>query len=148
MKRSVKALEKISDGYNCAQAVFYAFCDNFDMSREMALKVACGFGAGMGRKQEVCGAVSGGIMVIGALYGRGENDDSLLTQEVYAKVRILMDKIAEKQGSFICRELLEGCDFKTLEGQDEFKEKDLFNRVCREVIKEVVETVEEIIENK
>lgn len=64
----------------------------------------------MGRKEEVCGAVSGGIMVLGALYGRGENQDRSLTENTYKKTRLLIDKFIEKQGSVICRKLLDGCE--------------------------------------
>ena len=48
----------------------------------------------MGRKEEVCGAVSGGIMVIGAKYGRGENDDRKVTENTYVKIRELMNQFS------------------------------------------------------
>lgn len=51
------------------------------------MKLWFGFGSGMGRKEEVCGAVSGGIMVIGMKYGRGENQDRTLTEKTYHKTR-------------------------------------------------------------
>jgi C_GCAxxG_C_C family probable redox protein len=63
--RSQKAVEKFLSGYNCAQSVLYSFCDDLRFDGDAALRLACGFGAGMGRKQEVCGAVSGGIIAIG-----------------------------------------------------------------------------------
>ena len=72
--RTEMAVSKFSEGYNCAQSVLYSFCDDIHLDKNTALKMACGFGAGMGRKEEVCGAVTGGIIVIGAKYGRGEGD--------------------------------------------------------------------------
>jgi len=39
-------------GYNCAQAVLYAFRSEAGLSEDLALKIATGLGAGMGRKQE------------------------------------------------------------------------------------------------
>jgi len=90
--RSEIAVSKFSEGYNCAQSVFYSFCDALQFDKNTALKMACGFGAGMGRKEEVCGAVTGGIIVIGAKYGRGERDDRTATELTYKKTRELMDR--------------------------------------------------------
>jgi len=146
MKRSEIAEAKFLEGYNCAQSVFYSFCDDLNFDKNIAMKLACGFGAGMGRKEEVCGAVSGGIMVIGMKYGRGENQDRSLTERTYQKTHELMDKFNEKHGSFICRKLLEGCDLTTHEGQREFKEKDLLNKVCKSCVASVVEIIEEIVD--
>jgi C_GCAxxG_C_C family probable redox protein len=148
MRKSEVAVDKFLDGYNCAQAVLYSFCDYLNFDKVTALKLSCGFGAGMSRKEEVCGAVSGGIMVIGMIYGRGENQDRSLTEQTYQITRELMDKFTERQGAFICRKLLGECELTTLEGQKEFKEKDLLNKVCKECVRNVVEIIEEIIERK
>ena len=60
--RSAVARQKFLAGYNCAQAVLFSFCDDLGFDKDTALRLACGFGAGMARKQEVCGAVAGGIL--------------------------------------------------------------------------------------
>lgn len=139
------AVEKFLEGYNCAQAVFYSFSDDLQFDKNTALKLACGFGAGMGRKEEVCGAVTGGILVIGAKYGRGENEDKAATELTYTKTRELMNRFAEKHGSFICRKLLKDCELTTEEGQKYFKDKDLFNKTCRHCVDSVVEILEHIL---
>jgi C_GCAxxG_C_C family probable redox protein len=138
------AVTKFLEGYNCAQAVFYSFCDDLGIEKNNALKMACGFGAGMGLKEEVCGAVSGGIIVIGAEFGRGEKDDRTATELTYAKTRELMDQFARKHGTFICRKLLQGCELTTEEGQKSFKENDLLNKICTPCVQSVVEILENI----
>ena len=143
--KSEEACEKFLEGYNCAQAVFYSFCDDLQFEMNTALKIACGFGAGMGRKEEVCGAVTGGIIVIGTKYGRGEKDYRTTTELTYTKTRELMDQFAKKQGSFICRTLLNGCELTTEEGQKQFKEKDLFNKTCIPCVQSVVEILENLM---
>ncbi len=145
MTRSEQAVSVLMQGYNCAQSVLSSFCEDLKIDRDKALKMACGFGAGMARKEEVCGAVTGGIIVIGAKYGRGENDDRTATEKTYAKTRELMDLFAERHGSFICRKLLKGCELTTEEGQKQFKENDLLNKTCKPCVQSVVEILESII---
>jgi C_GCAxxG_C_C family probable redox protein len=138
------AVQKFLEGFNCAQAVFYSFCDDLRFEKNTALKIACGFGAGMGRKEEVCGAVTGGIIVIGAKYGRGEKDDRTATDQTYEKTRDLMDRFARKHSTFICRRLLNGCELTTEEGQKYFKENDLLNKICRPCVQSVIQILEDI----
>lgn len=145
MERSEQAVAKFVSGFNCAQSVLFSFCDDLGLDKDNALKLACGFGAGMGRKEEVCGAVTGGIMVIGAKYGRGENDERKATEITYAKIRELMDKFAQQHGTYICRELLNGCELTTEEGQKVYLANDYFNKVCKPCVKSVVKILETII---
>lgn len=142
MKKSELAVSKFAGGYNCAQSVFYAFCEDLHMDPDTALKISSGFGGGMGRKGEVCGAVTGGIMALGARYGRGENEEWSALGETYDKTRQLMDQFASKHGSCLCRELLNGCDLATEAGQKAFQEQDLKNKVCNVCVQSAVAIVE------
>lgn len=145
MSRSEIANNMFFSGYNCAQSVLYSFCEDLNIDKNIALKIACGFGAGMGRKQEVCGAISGGIMVLGMIYGKGENEDSEKIDKTYKKVWELIERFSQKYNTYICHELIDGCDLSTLEGQRQFKEKDYKNKVCKQCVIDVVEIIEEII---
>ena len=142
--KSDMATEKFMGGYNCAQSVIYAFCEETGISEDMALKISCGLGGGMGRKQEICGAVSGGILVLGLRHGRGTNDEQLATTTTYQKTRELMSRFAERNGSYLCRKLLDGCDLSTEAGQQEFKDRDMKNRVCKVCVENAVEILEEV----
>ena len=86
------ATTRFLSGYNCAQAVLCAFCAEASLSEDAALKIATGLGAGMGRKQEVCGAVTGGILVLGLRHGRDSMGDRSATELTYLKTRELMDR--------------------------------------------------------
>jgi C_GCAxxG_C_C family probable redox protein len=145
MDRVEQAVLKFAGGYNCAQSVLFSFCDDLTLDKDKALKLACGFGAGMGRKKEVCGAVSGGIMVIGAKYGRGENNDRKATEITYVKIRELMEQFSQKHGTYICRKLLNDCELTTEEGQKHFKENGLSNKTCKPCVQSVVEILESIL---
>jgi C_GCAxxG_C_C family probable redox protein len=144
-KRCDIAVEKFLSGYNCAQSVLYSFCDVLQFDRDTALRLASGFGVGMGRHQEVCGAVSGGIIAIGLRHGRGEGQDRTATEETYRKVRELMARFESRHGTRLCRTLLNGCDLTTPEGQQFFKENDLLNKTCKACVRTVAEALEEIL---
>ena len=142
--RSEIAVEKFFAEYNCAQSVFYAFSQDLGLDPDTALRLACGFGAGMARKQEVCGAISGGIMAIGLKYGRGEGEDKAVTEDAYAMVWDLTDRFEAKHGSCLCRTLM-GCDLSTPEGRQSSKDNDLRTKVCKGCVETVVETLEDVL---
>ena len=107
MEHSYKAAELFLSGSNCAQAVAVAFCDVTGLEPAFAAKMASSFGGGMGRLREVCGAVSGMLMVAGLIYGYedpGENDCNKKAH--YQLVQTLAGKFRDEVGSIVCREIL------------------------------------------
>jgi len=142
--RTDVATTRFLSGYNCAQAVLDAFRDEAALDEDLALKIATGLGAGMGRKQEVCGAVTGGILVLGLQHGRGSTDDHSATEQTYLRTRELMDRFTAQHGSCLCRELLQGYDLSTDEGLRRAKADDMLNRVCRPCVQTVVEILEKM----
>lgn len=139
-----KALSKMRDRYNCAQAVLYAYCEDLHLDSNTALRIGCGLGAGMGRKGEVCGAVTGGILVLGLRHGRGEKEDRSATEATYAKSRQLMDEFKRRHGSVICRDLLNGCDLSTPAGQQFFNDHDYGRCICWPCVESVVRILHEM----
>ena len=104
MSYAETARDLFLDGYGCAQAVFTAFSPLLGLEKAQALRIAMGLGGGVGRMREVCGAVSGAAMVLGALYG---GDDARDKTAAYAKVRQFADAFKEQHGAIVCRELLQ-----------------------------------------
>jgi len=107
MDHSSKAGELFLSGANCSQAVVLAFEDLTGLDRDTALKLSSSFGGGIGRMREVCGAVSGMMMVLGLLYGYtdpGEKDCN--KKRHYQNVQALAGAFREEAGSIICREIL------------------------------------------
>lgn len=74
MKGRERALAAFRNGFTCSAAVFSAFSKDLGLDEETARKIACGFGAGISRTGNICGAVSGAILVIGLRYGKGTPD--------------------------------------------------------------------------
>ena len=104
--RSEEAKNNFLAGMNCAQAVLCAFADRCGLDRDTALKLASGFGGGIARQREVCGAVSGMCMAADLIRGPGEGADKAAKDEHYAFIRGLCDAFRNETGSIICRELL------------------------------------------
>ena len=108
-ERSNRARENFLAGYNCAQSVALAFSDLFEergISRELLAQMISGFGGGMGRLREMCGAVSASIMVLGLCQGYSDPADYEAKSELYAKVQEVAGRFRGECGSYLCRELL------------------------------------------
>ena len=106
MDHSEYAAELFLKGYNCAQAVAVAFCDVTGLDADFTARMASSFGGGMGRMREVCGAVSGMLMVAGLLYGYDTPGDDVSKKKHYTLVQTLSGKFREEVGSIVCREIL------------------------------------------
>ena len=106
MDHGLKAAELFLSGYNCAQAVAVAFHEELGLTEKQAARMASAFGGGMGRMREVCGAVSGMLMVLSQLYGYDTPGDDISKKELYSRVQALAAGFREENGSIICREIL------------------------------------------
>ena len=95
-------------GANCAQAVLCAFAPECGLTEEEAMRLASGFGGGVGRMREICGAVSGMTLVVNILRGNTDFDDKEAKDRHYALVRRLAEDFRSRTGSVVCRELLGG----------------------------------------
>ena len=106
MTRAEYAAKLFYDGYNCAQAVTIAFADVTGLTTDFSATMASSFGGGMGRMREVCGAVSGMLLVAGILYGYKGNEGDDAKKAHYALVQNLAGQFREKVGSIVCWEIL------------------------------------------
>ena len=132
------AVKMFEEGFICSQAVFAAFSEKYGLDKKLALKIANGFGGGIARNQEVCGAVSGAIMLIGLKYGKTESGDSASHEHTYELVNNFIDKFTEKNGSINCFELLK-CNLP------EAREKGLFSSLCSNYVRDAAEIAEELL---
>ena len=143
MNRSQHAGEQFLSGYNCAQSVLLSFADDLKFSKELAQKLAVGFGGGMGKQQETCGAVTGAIMVLGLLKGEEVNNNEELKAAAYGSVKELSRDFISAYKTTQCRELI-GCDLNTPERSEKFKEEKIMENVCAGCVRKAVEIVEEL----
>ena len=142
MLKTKKATDFFSQGFNCAQSVFATFSEKYGLSEELALKIGCGFGGGL-RNGELCGAVTGAVMVISLCYGQSspiDIDSKILCQN---KTKEFTDAYKSKNKSIVCRNLL-GYDISTPEGMQKAMDKNLFKTTCVDMICSAVKLLEEL----
>jgi len=129
------------DGFNCSQSVFSTYCGEFGIDKETALRVACGLGAGMGRLQETCGAVSGAYLLIGLKYGKYLKEDDAAKEKTYAMVREFAKLFEEKHKTTSCRQLL-GVDL--INGDKELVSERV-KAICPQLVRDAAEIVEKLL---
>lgn len=147
MNKRELAVEYHQKGFGCAQSVLAAYAGDFGLDEQLALKMATGFGSGMGRMCDVCGAVTGAFMVIGLKYGRTSADGVRYREETettYRKVAELGERFRQKHGTIDCRELI-GHNLMDPAERAKVVEKGLFTTTCRQCIIDAVDLLEEIL---
>jgi C_GCAxxG_C_C family probable redox protein len=144
MNRAEDAVSCFKEGFNCAQSVFSSYAPQFGLNRELALKIATSFGGGMARMGKTCGAATGAFMVIGLKFGRVRAQDEQIRDQNYGLVREFVKRFEARNGSIVCRELLD-CDISTPEGLKLAQDNKLFENVCPRFIRDAAEIVAQIL---
>ncbi len=144
MTKSDDALEDFKNGFTCSSAVFSAFSDEMGLDRETAKKIACGYGAGISKTGNICGAVSGAIMVIGLKFGKGKEGDDAATEKTRELVRKFIRVFTQRNGSINCTELL-GYNLSKQEEFEQARNTKLFVTKCPDLVCDAVLILEKIL---
>ena len=147
MTKSEQAVSRFLDGLLCSQAVLATYGPAHGLNKDLALKLGAGFGGGMARLGQTCGAVTGAVMVIGLNKGAISSEDKASKEETYACVKKFFARFSNQNGSTLCRELL-NCDLGKPEEYQLAKEQKLFQTLCPKYVKSAVEILEEILLTK
>ena len=131
------ARDRFAQGFNCSQSVFSAFAFQLVLSNETALKLSSPFGAGMARQGQVCGALTGALMVLGLQHG---NFDPEGKEQTYQIADEFIRKFKERHGTILCRELI-GYDISSQAGLQAARERRVFTTICPALVKETAESL-------
>ena len=142
--KEIKAITAFRSGYNCAQSVLVAYAEELGYDQNFALTVSVGFGGGMGRLQEKCGAVTGAFMVLGMYNNKKCSDNLSLKNSTYSMVQHFDEEFKSIHKTTTCRELL-NCDLRSEGGHDYAVENKLFERVCEKCIKDSIHIIDGLI---
>lgn len=129
-------------GQNCAESVLRVFAD--DLGRPDLVRLATGFGGGLGRLGDQCGALSGAVMAVGLLLGRDEPGDDEAKERCYAAVREVVRRFEAACGQRDCRELT-GVDLTTDAGRARMHDEGLTTTVCRQCVWAAAAGVAEVL---
>lgn len=143
MNHVEKAEYYFSNNFNCSQAVFATFAEELGMDVETALKIGTPFGSGA-RRGEICGAVSGALMVLGLKYGHCHSENKEEKTRAYHVADDFLNRFSEAKGTVVCRELLK-YDLTKEEDMKEIMDQNLFKTVCPEMVKCAAAIVEEML---
>lgn len=138
------AIEAFETGSNCAQSVVKAFAKDLKIEESQALQMASGFGAGMGRLQKTCGAVTGAFMIIGLNNSLAIQLDEERNDKTSLMIQEFESLFVGAHQSTRCKDLIK-CDLNTEEGQQYYKEEKLGELVCQNCIFNAVRILEEVM---
>jgi len=131
-------------GFTCSAAVFSTFAPELGLDAGTAKKIACGFGAGILKTGNICGAVSGAILVIGLKYGKDTPKDNAATDKTRALVREFIREFTAQHGSINCTELL-GYNLNVPEEYEQARNSTLFVTRCPVFVRDAVAILEKMV---
>jgi C_GCAxxG_C_C family probable redox protein len=136
-----KGKEAFESGLYCAESVLKVITDEEGIDSPLLPGIATGLCSGISRTCNLCGALTGGILALGAVFGRKSPDDS--QEQTYKAVQQLLSDFEKEFGSTNCYELIQ-CDLGTEEGQQKFSDNNL-KLNCGEYTGRAAEMVRNII---
>ena len=144
MSRAEEAKKQFEKGFSCAPAVLSTYSEQLGLEKALALKIACGFGGGIGRMGRTCGAVTGAVMVIGLKHGQVNLADEESRQETHKLIKKFIDKFTALHGSIECRELI-GYDLSDSAELKLARENEVFQNKCPSFVYDSVRILEDVL---
>ena len=139
------AISLFSSGLNCAQAILTAYTEKIDIDQSLAINISCGFGGGMGRLQETCGAVTGAFMVLSIYNGKKYAENGVKKIMTYSMIQDFHSKFISRHGTSNCKDLL-NCELTTEEGLIYHQTNNLSEKVCEKCIRSSVQIINALID--
>jgi len=143
LSRAEEAKKQFEKGFSCAPAVLSTYSEQLGLEKALALKIACGFGGGIGRMGRTCGAVTGAVMVIGLKHGQVNLADEESRQETHKLIKKFIDKFTALHGSIECRELI-GYDLSDSAELKLARENEVFQNKCPSFVYDSVRILEDV----
>lgn len=147
MDHAQEAVDLLAEGYTCSQSVFSVYAKEHGLDPVLARKIATGFGGGVGRTGNLCGAVSGAILVLGLIRGMNSLDEPEWRDKSYALDKEFIERFVAKFGSIQCPDLL-GYNMAIPEEFAESKRVGAAKKVCPELVRGAAQILDEMLNSK
>jgi len=132
-------------GYTCTQSILGSFAKRYGLPQNLAFRLGEPFGAGTSCTNDMCGSVTGAIMVLGMQYGSNLSNDEAARSSTYQLVRELIRRFEEIHGSIQCTNLL-GYNLSDPQQLQIVWEKGLFIQLCPNLVRDAAQILVEILE--
>lgn len=145
-KETAKRAEQFAEkGFLCSEAVLLALSEAQNIKSEIIPRIATGFGAGISRHGEVCGALSGAVMGLGLRFGRSQVSETPQDTSPYQFGQTMVNLFASRFGHIRCRDILD-LDISSDEGVKKYREQNLWESKCRELIRIATELAFDLLQ--
>ncbi len=145
-KETVNRAEQYAEkGFLCSEAVLLALSEVQNITSEIIPCIATGFGAGISRHGEVCGALSGAVMGLGLRFGRSQVSETPQDSSPYQFGQTMVNLFASRFGNIRCRDILD-LDISSDEGRRKYRELNLWDSKCRELIRIATELAYDLLQ--
>jgi C_GCAxxG_C_C family probable redox protein len=144
MDNAYQAKFLFKNGYSCSQAILIAFGSQFGLSHEMAARIAAPFGGGLARRGEICGALSGALMVIGLKFGNTSAEDKDSKEHAHQLSEVFLRRFESRHGTIACRDLIDW-DISTPNGLQSARDSQLFSSICPKFVYDAADILTDLL---
>ena len=140
-----QAVAFYKQGYTCTQSILASFATRYGLQQDLAFRIGEPFGAGTSCTNDMCGSVTGAIMVLGLQYGSASSDDEAARTYTYRCVHELIYRFKAIHTSIQCTDLL-GFNLSDPQQLQQVWEKGLFMRLCPDLVRDAAQILTEMLE--
>lgn len=140
-----QAVAFYKQGYTCTQSILGSLAVRYDLQQNLAFRIGEPFGAGTSCTGDMCGSVTGAIMVLGLQHGSTLGNDDAARSTTYQRVHELIDRFKEIHGSIQCTDLL-GYNLSDPQQLQTAWEKGLFIQICPILVRDAAQILVEMLE--
>lgn len=144
MDNIYQAESLFKNGYSCSQAILIAFGSQFGLSHEIAARIAAPFGGGFARRGEICGALSGALIVIGLKFGNTSVEDKDSKEHTHQLSEEFLRRFESRHGTITCRDLIDW-DISTPDGLQSARDLQLFSTICPKFVYDAADILTDML---
>ena len=142
-KISDLAVPLFDEGYTCSEATAIAAAKTWKIETSALPRAATGFGAGIGRKGSLCGALTGGVLALGLKHGRTSAKDNSSKEKTLELSGKYYDAFEKEFKAVTCKGIC-GCGLSTPDGRKKFTEENVRSKICKDIICRATKILEAI----